>query len=236
VGCHIFNFLVLAADDADIGLLDLLLKPLKLWGRAIGTLPSRLWVTNTAASGLVAAVLSLLVIGGIPYDRLWDWGLKQPPKQDLMGAVMNQVRKLDSGKQSDDLEKAVSDFAGSKGDELKDMPKAEPAKPHENADCVILGYVLDHNSGVATLLLGTADRGQLIYAGNVAPKLADYEMKSLVESLKSIETKRPVIQMEFEANRVQPKYACRVSFGQRTKGGRLRDIEWTKLLGSIAKR
>ena len=35
VGCHIFNFLTLVADDADVGLLDLVLKPLKLWMRTL---------------------------------------------------------------------------------------------------------------------------------------------------------------------------------------------------------
>ncbi|HEX5470749.1 MAG TPA: hypothetical protein VFW73_02630, partial [Lacipirellulaceae bacterium] len=85
VGCHVFNFLVLAADDAEFGILDILLKPVKLWLRAVQQLPTRLWVADAAASGFVAAVLSLVVIGGIPYDRLWDWGFKEPPKQNLMG-------------------------------------------------------------------------------------------------------------------------------------------------------
>jgi hypothetical protein len=123
-GCHIFNFLVIVADDAEVGLLDLFLKPLKLWGRAIEHLPARLWVVNTAISGLTAAVLSVLVIGGIPYDRLWDWGLKQPVKQDLMGAVMEQVQKVEGN--GDDLEKSINDFAGKKGDEANDTPNADP--------------------------------------------------------------------------------------------------------------
>jgi hypothetical protein len=235
-GCHIFNFLIIVGDDAEVGLLDLLLKPLKLWGRSIQNLPLRLWVVNAAVSGLAAAALSLLVIGGIPYDRLWDWGVKQPPKQDLMAAVMNQVQKLDDGKGSDDLEKSIGDFAGKKGDELTDKPKVDPPKPQQNADCVILGYVLDRDGRVAMLVLGTASSGQLVYAGNVAPKLADDEMKGLAESLKSIESGRPIIRIEYEATWVQPKYTCRVSFGQRTKSGRLHDIEWSKLLGSIEKR
>lgn len=235
-GCHIFNFLIIVGDDADVGLLDLLLKPLKLWGRAIENLPTRLWVVNAAVSGLVAAALSLLVIGGIPYDRLWDWGVKQPPKQDLMAAVMNQVQQLDDGKGSDDLEKSINDFAGKEGDEQPAKPKVDPPKPQQNADCVILGYVPDKDGRVATLVLGTASSGQLVYAGNVAPKLADDEMKVLAESLKSIESNRPIIRLEYEATWVQPKYTCQVTFGQRTKTGRLRDIEWSKLLGSIEKR
>jgi hypothetical protein len=62
LGCYIFNFLAIVADDAEVGLLDLLLKPLKLWGRALEHLPARLWVVNTAVSGVTAAVLSVLVL------------------------------------------------------------------------------------------------------------------------------------------------------------------------------
>ncbi len=236
VGCHIFNFLVLAAEDAEIGLLDLLLKPLRLWIRAIQNLPTRIWVADSAACGLVAVVLSILVIGGIPYDRLWDWGGKQPPKQDLMAAVMRQMQNMDDGKQADDLEKSVTDFAGDKGDGQKDKPKADPPKPQQNADCVILGYVLDRDGRLSTLLLGTAAGGQLVYAGNVAPKLSDDELKALAESLATIQAKKPIIKIEAEATWVQPRYTCRVGFTQRTKGGGLRDIEWDKMLGTIRKR
>ena len=162
VGCHIFNFLVLAADDADIGLLDLLLKPVKLWIRAVQDLPTRLWVTDTAACGVTAVLMSVLVIGGIPYERLWDWGFKEPPKQDLMGAVMNQVKKLDRGKGSEDLEKSVKDFAGDKDFDAMQKTKVEPPKPRTNVDCVIVGYLLDRDGLASTLLLGTANRGQLV--------------------------------------------------------------------------
>ena len=234
-GCHAFNFLVLAADDAEIGLLDLLMKPLKLWARAIQNLPTRLWVANAAACGLAAALLSVLVIGGIPYDRMWDWGFKEPPKQDLMGAVMDRVKKLDNGGGSDDLEKSISDFAG-KGDELTDQPKLEPPKPQQHADCVILGYVLDRDGRIATLVLGTASGGKLVYAGNVAPKLSDEEAKALIETLKSIKRGGPIIRIDYEAIWVQPKFTCRVNFGERAKTGRLRDMEWSKLLGRIDKK
>lgn len=234
-GCHVFNFLVLAADDAEIGVLDLLMKPLKLWGRAIGNLPTRLWVANATACGLAAAVLSVLVIGGIPYDRLWDWGFKEPPKQDLMGAVMDRVQQVE-GNGEEDLEKSINDFAGKGADELTDTPQVEPPKPKHNADCVILGFRIDRDGRLASLVLGTVDAGKLVYAGNVTPKLPEGEMKQLTESLKSIVSQRALIHVDYEATWVQPKLTCRVGYGERAKNGRLRDIEWGKMLGSIDKR
>ncbi len=237
VGCHIFNFLFLAAEDADFGVLDVLLKPVKLWLRAIHQLPTRLWAVDTAACGLVAAVMSLVVIGGIPYDRLWDWGFKEPPKQNLMGAVMNRVKELDTGEQSDDLEKSISDFAGDKGvepnDKPKESPKGEPDKAKEKADCVILGYELDRDGKVSSLLLGTAHRGDLVIAGWVTPNLSDNESKQLGRMLTAIQTQRPFIRTQEQANWVQAKFTCRVSFSKQSKDGRLHQIQWEKMLGSI---
>ena len=234
-GCYFFNYLVLVSDDADIGLLDLLLKPLKLCARAIQNLPLRLWMINSAVSGFVAAALSLLVIGGIPYDRLWDWGVKQPPKQNLMGAVMDQVQKVE-GNGEDDLEQSINDFAGQNGEESTDKEKADPPKPKQTADCVIIGFQLYRDGRLASLVLGTEGNGQLIYAGNVSPKLSDDEMKSLTETLQSIATDRPLLHIEIEATWVKPNYACRVNFGERAKSGRLREIEWNTMLGNIQSR
>jgi hypothetical protein len=236
LGCHVFNFVVQIGEDSEIGLLDLFLKPVKLWNRAVGTLPERFWVLNSASSGLAAVFCAVLVIGGIPYERLWDWGIAAPPKQDLMAAVMQQVQKLDSGDADRDLEQSINDFAGKAGDESDGNAKAEEPKPKQTADCVILGYRADPDGRVSTLVLGTAEAGQLVYAGNVTPKLPPEEMQLLLAMLRSIETHRPLIQIEYEAKWVQPNYACRVSYGERTRSGRLHEVEWSQLLGNIGKR
>lgn len=234
VSCHVFNFLVLATDDAEFGVLDLILKPLKLWLRAIERLPERLWVANSAQCGVVAMVMSIVVIGGIPYERVWDWGFKQPPKQNLKGAVMNQINKMDNGKQSDSLEGAINDFAGDKGDKKDDKQKPDAPKPRENAECVILGYRLDRAGRLESLLLGTAsDQGQLVYTGSVTPKLDEPGLRRLAAMLQSIRIQKPIVRIELDANWVQPKFTCSVSYGKRSSEGRLHDIEWDRMVGSL---
>jgi hypothetical protein len=114
VSAHFLNFLFAIADDADTGVIDFLLRPLKLWMKAFRNLPSRLWVANTASTGYVAAVMSIVVIGGLPYDRLWDWGFKQPPQQNLLSAVMKQAQQIE-GSGDKDMEEAMKDFAGQAG-------------------------------------------------------------------------------------------------------------------------
>jgi hypothetical protein len=230
IACHIFNFIVLAADDADFGVMDMLLKPLKLWIRAVHELPKRLWVSNTAANGIVAAVMSVLVIGGIPYERFWDWGFDAPVKQELMGAVMDRVKELDKGDGADSLEDAIGDFAGT-ADGLTNG--ATPEKPREKADCVILGYQLDKDGRLSALVLGTTHLGRLVHAGSVAPKMSERELSELLQLLSSNRTSEPLIMVESDRTMwVKPKFTCRVSYTENKKG-QLSEIEWVRMLGTI---
>lgn len=233
--CHIVNFLVLATEDSEFGVLDIALRPLKLWLRAFEQMPDRLWVANTAVCGAVAAVMSPLVIGGLPYERLWDWGFEAPVKQELMGAVMDRVKKLDSGAGSDNLQDAIGDFAGTAddlGDDASEPPKPTPVK-REKADCVILGYQLDKEGKLDTLVLGTNYLGRLVFAGRVRPKISPAEMDELMAKLAAIRSSRPLIALQSEtAQWVKPLYACRVSFTQRASG-RLYEIRWDRMLGTI---
>jgi hypothetical protein len=227
-GCHIFNFLTLAADDADVGVMDIVLKPVKLWMRAFHYLPKRLWVTNAAVSGIVAIAMSFLVIGGIPYDRFWDWGFEPPPKQELMGAVMDRVKKMEAAKEQS-LEDAIGDFAGQAGVE----EQASEPQPRLKADCVILGYQLDKEGRITDLVLGTNYLARLAYAGRVTPRMLEDERARLLKLLKPIRTRTPILPIQSDTTTwVKPMYACRVTYEGREKG-KLHGIEWDRLLGVI---
>ena len=226
-GCHIFNFLVLAADDADVGVIDIILKPIKLWMRAFHYLPKRLWVSNLAISGVTAIAASFLIIDGIPYERLWDWGFEPPAKQELLGAVMDRVKKVESQKEQS-LEEAIGDFAGEAG-----ADEVAPAKPRQKADCVILGYQLDKEGRLNDLILGTNYLARLVYAGRVNPEMSEDERTRLLKMLKAIRTHEPLIPIESDTTKwVKPKYACRVTYDTKERG-RLQGIQWDRLLGQI---
>jgi hypothetical protein len=232
LGCHIFNFLVLAAEDADVGVLDLVLKPLKLWLRAFHNLPTRLWATNAAASGIAAAAMSLLVIGGLPYERLWDWGFQAPVRHELMGAVMDRVKKLDSRKGADNLEDAIGDFAGT-ADGMTDANESNSDDLRDKADCVIIGYNLDRDGRLDSLELGTNYLSRLVYAGRVKPEMSSSELADLLELITRFRTHQALITVESDSAKwVKAKYACRVKFTHRKKG-RLYGIKWDRMLGRI---
>jgi hypothetical protein len=231
--CHALNFLLQVADNADTGMLDLCLKPLRLWVRTCYGLPRRLWLVNTLACGTIAVLMSFVVIGGLPYDRLWDWGFKQPPKQNLMGAVIDRMKQIDGNDGADNLEDAVKDFAGSQNPDGDNNKKHTP-KPRQNSDCIILGYHLDRDGKLAWLVLGTTQRGHLVFAGRVAPRLSDDETHELLQSLQAIKTDRPLIKVDnVSAFWVSPKFTCRVSSTEQMQDGRLKDLEWDQLLGTM---
>jgi putative Ca2+/H+ antiporter (TMEM165/GDT1 family) len=230
--CHLVTFLFAVADDADTGVLDIILKPLKLWMKQFAKLPARLWLTDTAAAGLTAAVMSVVVIGGLPYERLWDWGFKEPPKQNLMGAMMSQVQKA-KGQGADNLEDAVKDFAGTQNlDENGGLP-APPPKPRLKADCVILGYRLDARGRLSTLILATSYRRQLVFAGAVTPRLSEEDESGLIATFAANQSDQPFLPVEATATWLKPKFACRVSYAKRSENGRLLDPQWEELTGGI---
>jgi len=234
IGCHILNFLMLVGDDADVGMLDMLLKPLRLWTKTCRNLPKRLWLFNSLVNGGVAVLMSFVVIGGLPYERLWDWGVKEPPKQNLMAAVMDRANKLEGEEET--LEEAVQSFAG-KGDiEPEEVPKPQPVKEakRESTDCVIIGYQIEKDGRLEWLVLATAHRGKLVYAGKVKPKLSDEELAQVVEVLKSNVVKVPFIAVQMDnVVWVKVKYACRVNFTEQYGDGRLSDAQWEKMLGAM---
>jgi hypothetical protein len=144
LGCHIFNFLVSATEDAEVGFLDVFIKPFALWLRAMRNLPRRLWVTDGALAGATAAAMSILVIGSIPYDSMFDWGGKAK-KPNLLASVVKNAQKIPgqgsggnlaeavggvpaNGGGSDNLEDAVGDLAG------QDLPTEGSAGEQDISD------------------------------------------------------------------------------------------------------
>lgn len=233
LSCHLVNFLIVVSDDPDCGALDLVIRPLGVWMRTFRKLPKRLVVTDGAAAGLTAVLMSIVVIGSLPYDRLWDWGFKQPPKQNLLGAIASQAQKA-KGQGADNLEDAISDFAGTQ--DLNDDKKGKtppPPKPRKNIDCVILGYRVDGDGQVQSLLLGAAHKDQLVYACTVSPKLDEKQMQDLVNMLSEIRTNQPYLPSQAIALWVKPAIACRVSCEKQEANGRLIGATWKELVGEL---
>jgi hypothetical protein len=235
IGCHAFNFLRLAADDSDIGLLDFLLKPIRLWIQTCGNLPRRLRLVNSAACGAMMIFGAVIIIGGIPYERLWECGPKGTAKHELMGAVVDRMTELAGDDGNKSLDGAVNDFAGSGAADAAHHADAPPAPKEEfKADCVILGYTLGREGELFDLVLGAPNHGKLVFAGRIAPKISDADAKELVATLKSITVAKPFIRLSAgSALWVKPQLTCRVKSQKQSDDGQLRNPEWDRMLGTM---
>ncbi|QEG33122.1 hypothetical protein [Bythopirellula goksoeyrii] len=233
--CHFAAFILLIRDDSEVGLLDILLKPIRPWLLRIHELPAKQWVCHTAVSGVVAVLMSVLVIGGIPYERLWDWGFAKPVDQDLMGAIAEQAQKGEGKDQS--LEEAVEELGGTQNlTDEEGKKKKITKKPTERSetDCVIIGYRANEAGIVYYLVLAGENFGRLQHVGQVVPQMKVRELKALGDQLSEYKIYEPFVPVQMDdVTWVKPKLACRVSYSRKGKKGGLFGTKLEKMLGAI---
>ena len=233
--CHSIAFALLMKASTETNLTDIFLHPLQSWAQLLRELPRRQWVCCIGFSGLTAAAMSIVVIGGLPYERLIDWGTKPPPKLKLLGAIMSQA---DGAAAEDDknLEEAVGDLAGKAEldeDGKKKKKKVAPKKRPKD-DCVILGYQTTGDGLIYSLLLGGEHYGRLVYAGKVSPNLPTEENLELAKQLAEIKSRKPFVKVPIDqAHWVTPQFILRVSYKRKGKQGGLYDTKLEDLVGVV---
>ena len=230
--CHTYSFVLVMKNEADIKLMDYALRPIKSWSMIFRELPLRSWACYCGMSGLVAAAMSILVIGGIPYERLLDWNVKEKAKFSLMGAIMDQANDL-AAEDDKSLEEAIGDFAGQAG--LDDEKKAQAKKPRLKQDCIIIGYMANQAGEIQTLFVAAEHYAKLRYAGSVrVTDLPDSDREALTVKLSKSKASKPFVRVSIDgATWVKPKYLCRVSYRRRGKQGGLFGAKLEDLLGEV---
>jgi hypothetical protein len=233
--CHLIAFILFNREVTDVGLLDIILKPVKPWLLRVRELPAYQWVCHTAVSSLVAVIMSFVVIGSLPYEKLWDWGFEKPVKQNLMGAILDQAKQGEGEEKP--LEEAVQDFAGQAGADGKEPPKpkiAPESKERKFDDCLIIGYRANSEGLAYILLLAGENFGKLQYVGQVTPQLSIKELRDLSDQLAAHESFEPFVKVEMDGvTWVKPKFTCRVSYARKGKKGGLYDIKLESFMGEI---
>ena len=218
--------------ESDTKFLDAILRPIKSWESIFCELPKRQWAVHVSFSGIVAAALAMLVIGGIPYHRLLDWGIKAPAKQDLVGAIASMAEESDDDKT---LEEAVEEFAGRPDFDDKKKKKKKPAPlKRQEEDCLILGYQANDEGLIYSLMLAAEFNGHLHYAGSVSLRLPLEELREISDRLAAHRAKRPFVKALVEgAEWVKPKFLCRVSYLRKGKQGGLYQAEFETMLSEV---
>ncbi|QDT68417.1 hypothetical protein MalM25_13390 [Planctomycetes bacterium MalM25] len=228
---HVIGFLLNSFHDADSSVSDLVIKPLKSWKVILAALPERLWLANSANAALTTALTSALIIGGIPYERLLDWGFKARPKASLIGMIADQASKNQGG--SDNLEDAVEDLAGTADGLKKDDKDKKPEVVRQRLECLILGYRTDRDGQLTELLLAADQKGKLKSIGKVRPTLSGGEKIELVDRFKESTASRPFVKTSESANWLRPRFTCRVTYNEWPDGKRPKGLKWEELLDEV---
>jgi hypothetical protein len=202
--CQVVGVFVLLRNDATVGLLDAVLRPLAVIDALVRQLPRTFWVLNTGLMGAAAVVAAIGIIGNVPYHALWswDWQFDRATQQSLSDAI---DRRLDAAQRQE------ASLTGS---------------TRKTVDCVIIGYSLSGDGQLRNVLLARNVLGQLIYVGGVSPgDSADYR-RELLARLEGFSAPEPVIPVHFDAKWVRPKLSCRISYGFEQENRKLTNIRW----------
>ncbi len=191
---------------------------------------------NSANVCLTAVLCTFIVIGGLPYDEVWNWGFKPPAKKNLLGAIAEKAGAGQGEEQS--MEEAVGSFAKNAAVDGNLPEGAKPKDPtgeaaRQTIDALIVGYELTTNGKIDRFFLATEQNGKLFYAGRVRPSLTEEQAAELPARLSAARAPRPFINVPGSAIWLQPRFTCRVTYHKRVESGMLQGMIWEDLLGEV---
>ena len=236
--CHLTTTVIMSMDDPDVSLIDAVVSPTKSWRRMFKDMPRRLWLAGIAVFAVFAAFGANFIIGGIDYDRIWDWDIKPPVKKSLLGAIA----KTGPAETDMSMEEAMDSFAndaavaGAGGGGMGGKKKHDgPVNlVRQKIDVLILGYQTDRNGLISTFFVASEVNGKLFYAGRVTPDLLPDENLKLLERMRMAKASRPVVTAPDEAtNWVQPRFTCSVTYDKRVESGRLQGLLFEEMRAEV---
>lgn len=214
----------------DVSVIDMLLNPFKVWAPVCKELPKTQWWVSACGTGLVAALMSLLVIGGIYNDDIWG---EIPGKRNRKPTVVKAApgggggggivfEKPDSDDWNEDmtLEEAVS--------EMMDVTEAakEDVVPKdakvEYLDCVVVGYHYNkkYPNRFQSVVVAHDVEGEMKILGNISEGFSEEQRAELLAKMRKIRAPRPFVATQTEANWVKPLILCRIRCVKSPEGQR----------------
>lgn len=235
IACHVAVFTMVSIDDPEASMMDIVVRPLRAWKRLFQGMPKRQWLVHGLVCGIMLVFGAVLIIGHIPYERVWDWNIKEPPKKNLLGAIADAAPESNDDMSMEDALNSFADDAAVNGAGAKKKNKNKATNlVRKKIDALILGYQVSREGQISTFFLATEYNGQLMYAGRVTPNLGPDEGLKLVERMRVAHSQRPLISApDEETYWLQPRFTCRVTYDKRVESGRLQGLLWEEMLGEV---
>ena len=222
LGCYLFAIM----DDDSLGLLDMLLRPIRVWMPSLRDLPNSFRRVSAGLWGFTAALLALVVIDGIPYHKLWEG--ERRAKVNLVHAITQHAAQ--AGADDEDLEGAIGNFAGKAG--VDDLNKKEIERKR-SAECLIIGYIPLGEGDFSSLILASIERGQLRYVGTVSEGIPPQVRLQLNGMMRQIPLDEPFVKCGLPGLWVRPMLVCNVHFQSWTNGRTMNKPLFIEMLADV---
>ena len=233
---HVAAFVRASVAGDAVSFVDVVTQPLALWKFTIGKLPKSWPHIALGVWSVVASVCAVAIVGGIPYERFWDWGIEERADKQTQNAIASQMA-AGSGEEMS-MEEAMDEFAAGAGVGEITEGEEEEKKPvaTKSMDCMIVGYVPsdENRTNVAEFVVASVFRGNLKFVGKVAVDLPRSQVRDVMRRLKQRETDKPAVANRETAVWIRPGMVCRVKYVSQSKqSGRLSGPEFDRMLADV---
>lgn len=209
IAAHIACYMYAIMLDSSLSVLDIVLKPFAIWLVTLRDLPKTFKRVALGCWGQAAMLFAVLVVGGVRYDEIIDWG-KVPPKKKPKPNVAAPVDgPADDMSMEEAMDELTKNAGVSPGDEK--ILQQEKGDRQKMSRCLIVGFTPNRESDFSSLILAVDERGGKWRVAGVLSEGIPIEARLVLNRrLRQIMRSTPVLPCDINAFWVEPKLTCTV--------------------------
>jgi hypothetical protein len=232
LGAHIACYMFAIMQDSSLSVLDILLKPFAIWMITIRELPRTFKRVALGCWGQAAMLFAALVVGGVRYDQIVDWG-EVPPKKKSKPSVAVPIDKQNGDKSMEEAMDEFTNNAGVAAGETTTLP-ADQVDRQKMSRCLIIGYTPSRETDFRSLLLAIDEGGgRWRYVGMIEDGIPIEVRSILNQRMRRLLRSTPVVPCDAQAFWLEPKLMCTVWYDDRTETGELQHPLFDKLQADL---
>jgi hypothetical protein len=219
-------------DDTEVTAVDCIAWPPRAWEAVAARLPDSSPQITMLTTGLMALLMSLIVIRSVPYGALLHSD-QPPPKYDSMLQQVVQQAKVPAKPGNMSMNEAIQSFTEDaaltgatqgESDELLGSDDAQAGLPQpsqaplQTARCIVVGYLPNaaNPNAIDSIVVATASRfnnsrSKFEILGTISVAGTDYAAE-LMQQLQGTQQASPFVDSRLPAVWVKPRVRCEVEY------------------------